>query len=184
MSRGVVVAALAALVAPCAFADCVSDAAGYHAVNDKVLRAILWNESSMNASAVNRNQNGTVDVGIAQINSIHFGQLREHGVHPEHLMNACVGTYVAAWHLRKQTLAYGNTWLAVGAYHSMTPHYNQTYANRVHATLVKWKAIPQGPRPFPNVAAAPEGSATAARSAGRPYRGTVSASPLTAIAGD
>ncbi len=103
----------------------------------------------MKASAVNRNQNGTVDVGIAQINSIHFGALREQGVQPEHLMNACVGTYVAAWHLRKQTPQSGNTWLAVGAYHSMTPYFNQTYANRVHATLVKWKAIPPGRSLFP-----------------------------------
>ena len=175
-----IVAVLSAVATQAAAADCVSDAAAYHSVNDKILRAILWNESSMKPSAINRNQNGSIDVGIAQINSIHFGSLREHGVHPEHLMNACVGTYVAAWHLRKQTLQHGNTWLAVGAYHSLTPHFNQTYANRVHATLRKWNAIPPGPKPFPNVAPPPDVAAPAAR-AGTPV--PANASPLTAIVG-
>ncbi len=36
-------------------------------------------------------------------------------------MQPCVSVYVAAWRLREMTNKYGNTWAAVGAYHSETP---------------------------------------------------------------
>lgn len=175
---GAVVAAVLLGTGAASRADCVDDAAQYHLVNSWVLRAILWNESGMKATAVNRNANGTVDVGIGQINSIHFGALRDHGVSPDHLKNACVGTYVAAWHLKKQTIQYGNTWRAVGAYHSVTPHFNQSYANRVHATLVRWRAIAPGPPPFPRVAPPPAAAhpSVTLRQA--------NASPLSALASD
>lgn len=130
-------------------ADCITDAARYHGVSPPVLRAILWHESRFKAHAVGKNPNGTVDVGIAQINSMHFDRLRGKGITPQDLKDACVGSYVAAWHLRQQINTYGNTWFAVGAYHSRTPHFNGCYANSIHHHLVRWKAIPAGPRPFP-----------------------------------
>jgi soluble lytic murein transglycosylase-like protein len=130
-------------------ADCITDAARYHGVSPPVLRAILWHESRFKAHAVGKNPNGTVDVGIAQINSMHFERPRGKGITPQDLKDACVGSYVAAWHLRQQINTYGNTWFAVGAYHSRTPHFNGCYANSIHHYLVRWKAIAPGARPFP-----------------------------------
>jgi lysozyme-related protein Hpa2 len=151
-------------------ADCVIDAANYHRVNPWVLRAILWQESRMQPHAIGHNANGTKDLGIAQINTIHLGRLRQHGIHPEHLMHACVGTYVAGWHLASVIAAHGNNWRGIAAYHSLTPHFNQRYANSLHAILVKWGAIEAGPPPFPNVApppaAAGQARATQSRSSG------------------
>lgn len=131
-------------------ADCVSDAAAYHRVNDSVVRAILWNESRMKGGAINRNTNGSIDVGIGQINSIHFPELRRRGITPEMLTEPCIGTYVAAWHYAKQVAELGNTWEAVGAYHSRTPLFQQSYANGVAATLAMWGIRANGPLPFPN----------------------------------
>lgn len=138
-----------------ALADCVDDAANYHRVNAWVLRAILWQESRMQPHAVGHNANGTKDLGIAQINTIHLGKLKQHGIHPEHLMHACVGTYVAGWHLASVIAAHGNNWRGIAAYHSLTPYFNQKYANSLHAILMKWGAIEAGPPPFPTVAPPP-----------------------------
>jgi len=130
---------------------CVGPAAEYHKVNPWILRAILKVESNFSAGAVNRNANGSVDVGMAQINSIHFQRLRQYGVTPERLMDGCVSTYVAAWHLAQQLAKYGNTWFGVAAYHSATPCQNHRYALLVWNALADWSVVP-GPRsPVPSL---------------------------------
>jgi len=123
---------------------CVSGAAAHHSVNPWILRAILQVESGNKPDALNRNNNGSIDVGIAQINSMHFKELGRYGISPSDLMNECVSTYVAAWHLAKQYRAYGNTWFAIGAYHSATPCFNRRYAGLVWNALVDFKAVGGG----------------------------------------
>jgi len=134
-----------ALNAPPQPDDCVTQAAQYHGVNSWILRAIIQVESNFNPTVVNRNQNGTTDHGIAQINSMHFRELSRHGVTPGDLMDGCKASYVAAWHLGKQVRAYGNTWYAVGAYHSTTPCFNKRYTALVWNAMLKWGVV-QGPR--------------------------------------
>jgi hypothetical protein len=136
--------------------DCVTQAAIYHSVSPWILRAIIQVESSFNPNALNKNNNGTVDVGIAQINSMHLKELGKYGIGQRELMNGCISSYVAAWHLRKQVVAYGNTWFAVGAYHSATPCFNQRYTGLVWNVLLKWGVV-NGPkaRPVPMAACAP-----------------------------
>jgi hypothetical protein len=77
-------------------------------VNPDVLRAILKIEPSMRADAVTRNSYGSLDVGIAQTNSIHFQELARHQIAPAHLLDACVSTYVAAWQLSKIGVKHGD----------------------------------------------------------------------------
>jgi soluble lytic murein transglycosylase-like protein len=122
-------------------APCVSDAAQYHGVNPWVLRAILKVESNFNPRAVNRNANGSMDVGMAQINSIHFAELGRWGVLPANLMDGCVATYVAAWHLARQIGKYGNSWFGVASYHSTSPCQNARYAGLVWNALVGWRVV-------------------------------------------
>ncbi len=130
--------------------DCVTEAANYHAVSPWTLRAIIQVESRFNAAAVNRNTNGTTDVGLAQINSIHFKELGRHGIAPRDLLNGCISSYVAAWHLKKQINAYGNTWYAVGAYHSTNKCLNQRYTGLVWNALRSWGVVAgPGARPGP-----------------------------------
>lgn len=120
---------------------CVTPAAQYHSVNPWVLKAILKVESGFNPTAVNRNPNNTVDVGIAQMNSMHFAELRQFGIAPGHLMDGCIATYVAAWHLAKQMKTYGNTWFGIAAYHSATPCFNSRYAGLLWNALVDMGAV-------------------------------------------
>lgn len=126
-------------------APCVSGAAQYHRVNPWVLRAILKVESDFNPRAVNHNANGTLDVGIAQINSIHFAELRKWGVAPDNLMDGCTATYVAAWHLARQIRKHGNSWYGVASYHSASPCENTRYARLLWNALVGWRVV-AGPR--------------------------------------
>lgn len=125
--------------------SCIAAAAKYHKVNHSVLSAILKVESSYNAGAVNHNADGSVDVGIGQMNSIHFKELSIHGITPTNLLDPCVGSYVAAWHLGRQIQLHGNTWFAIGAYHSVTPSHNARYQALIYNAMVDMRMVP-GPK--------------------------------------
>lgn len=119
-------------------ADCFDDAAAYHGVNAWVLRGIASVESSFNPYALNKNSNGSFDVGLAQINSVHLKELEKYGIFANDLYNPCKSVHVAAWLLRKKINKYGNTWTAVGAYHSETPHKRDAYAAKVRSKIASW----------------------------------------------
>ncbi|KUF25177.1 MULTISPECIES: lytic transglycosylase domain-containing protein [Xanthomonas] len=133
----VLFAAVLACASPFARADCFEEAAGYQHVNPWVLRAIAWQESRGRADAIHRNNNGTVDYGKMQINSIHLRRLSSYGISRDALMHPCINVYVAAWRLREMTNKYGNTWAAVGAYHSETPGERDKYAHAIHSILLR-----------------------------------------------
>ena len=127
-------------------ADCIDEAAMHHRVSPHVLRAIAWQESRMRPDAIGKNKNGTRDYGAFQINSIHLPRLRNYGVDVKTLMDPCSSAYVAAWILREQIQLYGNTWRAVGAYHSRTPALNVRYAQSVVRVLRSWNVEIEGSR--------------------------------------
>ena len=118
--------------------DCFEQAGSYQGVNPTVLRAIVWFESKGNASAVHRNADGSVDIGQAQINSIHFSTLARYGVPRHALTDACVNVFVAAWLLKQKMVRHGNTWRAIGAYHSETPAHRDAYARSIQRVLLSW----------------------------------------------
>lgn len=120
---------------------CIVPASEVHGVNQEVLRAVLKVESNLNPRAIGQNVNGSIDVGIAQINSRHFKELATFGIQPAHLMDACVGTYVAAWHLRRVIARHGNTWEGIAHYHSGTPHLNRRYQILLTNELIRANAL-------------------------------------------
>ncbi|MEJ8838099.1 lytic transglycosylase domain-containing protein [Ramlibacter sp. AN1133] len=122
-------------------APCVAPAAHYHGVNPWVLRAILKVESDFQPGAVHRNANGSLDLGMAQINSIHFSELAAWGIAPANLMDGCVSTYVAAWHLARQLRKHGNSWFGVASYHSASPCQNARYAALLWNALWSWGVV-------------------------------------------
>ncbi|WP_194725914.1 lytic transglycosylase domain-containing protein [Noviherbaspirillum malthae] len=121
-----------------AWADCYDAAAAYHRVNPWILRAIAAEESSFKPNAVGRNSNGSEDVGVTQTNSVHFEELRRYGIGRNDLFDACTSVYVAGWLLQKKVKRHGNTWTAVGAYHSETPEKRDSYARRIKRTIEAW----------------------------------------------
>jgi len=118
--------------------ECIPEAASYHGVNALVVQAIIWHESGNRHNIVVRNTNGSVDVGLGGINSIHYTELRKYNVTPEQLLNGCVNAYVTAWLLSKKVARYGHTWEAVGAYHSETPTLKRAYAERIRRVIAGW----------------------------------------------
>jgi hypothetical protein len=121
---------------------CVRDAAAFHKVNNLILQAIIFHESRNNPALVLKNSNGSIDVGLGGLNSIHFNELSQFGIRPGDLLNGCVNTFVTAWLLAKQVKKHGNTWLAVGSYHSTTPLFRDRYAGYIYTILRDWQTIP------------------------------------------
>ncbi|QGZ65349.1 lytic transglycosylase domain-containing protein [Paraburkholderia acidisoli] len=118
--------------------ECFEKAGAWQGVNPLVLRAVAWRESKGDAAAINHNANGSIDVGQAQINSIHFPDLLREGIPHRALTDPCVNIFVAAWLLKQKMVRYGNTWRAIGAYHSETPRERDAYARSIQAILVSW----------------------------------------------
>jgi soluble lytic murein transglycosylase-like protein len=115
---------------------CIGPAAHHHRVNPLLLRAILKAESNLNPHAIGRNGDGTIDIGIGQVNSRHLPLLAANGIQPAHLLDPCIGTYVAAWHLSRVIAVHGNTWEGVARYHSGTPYFNRRYQILLNNELV------------------------------------------------
>jgi soluble lytic murein transglycosylase-like protein len=125
--------------------DCFEQAGAYQGVNPLVLRAVAWRESKGDAAAINRNANGSIDVGQLQINSVHFPELAKQGIPHRALTDPCVNVYVAAWLLKQKMVRYGNTWRAIGAYHSESPKERNAYARSIQQILVSWGVLQAQP---------------------------------------
>ena len=100
-----------------------------------MLYAIAKTESSLNPSAINRNKNGSYDIGLMQINSSWFPMLRRYGVDEKQLYDACTSIHVGAWILAQNMRRLGNSWEAVGAYNSSNPDIRMKYALKVYKNI-------------------------------------------------
>ncbi len=132
---------LVAVVNSVSAESCWRSAAERYGINTTILRAIAMTESAMNAHAVNRNTNGSVDVGLMQINSRWFPRLAEMGIQPGDLWDRCTNIEVGAWVLAGYIRRFGYNWRAIGAYNagpSSTPgseRKRRNYAQRVFHNL-------------------------------------------------
>ena len=125
-------------VTPISEASCTQSAAAFHKVNPIILQAIIFHETGGRPDLVLKNSNGSFDMGIAGINSVHLSELNLFGIQKDQLLDGCVNTYIAAWLLAKQIRLFGNTWIAVGSYHSKTPIYRDAYARKIMTILRNW----------------------------------------------
>lgn len=117
-------------------ADCIDDAARRYRVDADLLRAIIYHESRFQPEAIHRNTNGSVDIGLMQVNSIHLPALRRVGIDRAELADPCRNVDVGASLLRQKIQHVGATWLAVGEYHSRTPSFRERYARAVYDVYV------------------------------------------------
>ncbi len=114
---------------------CWEDAAEQYGVNAYLLYAIAKTESNLNPSAVNRNKNGSYDIGLMQINSRWLPTLRKYGIEEAQLWDACINIQVGAWVLAQNLRRMGNSWEAVGAYNARNPELRIKYAQKVYRNL-------------------------------------------------
>ncbi len=127
---------------PAAFA-CWEEAGLRYGVNPALLMAIARTESSMNPNAVNRNRNGSYDLGLMQINSSWFPMLRKYGITEQQLRQPCFSIHVGAWIMAQNMQRYGNSWDAVGAYNTSHPARRIVYAQKVYRNLPVISAVPR-----------------------------------------
>lgn len=125
-------------------------------MDSNILLAILKIESGLSPSASGPNDNGSTDLGIAGINSVHLPELAKYGISEEMLQDDCVATYVAAWHLRRKIKRHGETWAGIASYHSATPYFNARYQLLVYNEMVRMGAIQGALKAVPPVKPAPE----------------------------
>jgi soluble lytic murein transglycosylase-like protein len=109
--------------------------AARYGVNAQVLYAIARQESSLDPSAVRRNADGSYDFGLTQINSQWLPHLAKFGITSEQLMDPCINLNVGAYVLALNMQRHGNTWKAIGAYHSSTPERRDRYAQSIYRHL-------------------------------------------------
>lgn len=119
--------------------DCFDVAAAYQGVRVGILRAIAIRENPRCDGTVSVNKNKSIDKGCMQINSVHYEELAKHGVTPEDLDDQCKNIFVGAWHYRGKIDKHGNTWKAVGAYHSETPDKRDAYAEEVRKIYFRYR---------------------------------------------
>ncbi|WP_231589305.1 transglycosylase SLT domain-containing protein [Chromobacterium sp. LK11] len=112
-------AACALLVDGAQAANCWREAGARHRVDPLLLYSIAKVESSLNPRAVNYNKDGSHDIGLMQINSLHLPALAQRGISRQRLLDEpCLSVQVGASILADFIARYGYTWRAVGAYNA------------------------------------------------------------------
>ena len=102
-----------------AHAWCWSKAGQLHAIEPELLQAIAEVESGLRSDAINHNRDGTRDIGLMQINSIHLPRLSTQGITEQRLLDdPCLSVEVGASVLAGFITRYGYNWTAVGAYNA------------------------------------------------------------------
>lgn len=101
-----------------AWADCWEDVAARYDIEPELLQAIAAVESGYRADAMNyHNSNGSRDIGLMQINSMHLPDLLKQGITEERLLTEpCLSLEVGASILAGFIKRFGYNWTAVGSY--------------------------------------------------------------------
>lgn len=97
---------------------CFEQAADYYQVPVVLLRAIARHESDMKPDLTHRNKDGTLDIGLMQVNEWWLPKIKTLGIERQDLFDPCVNTYVGAWILAQNLRRTSDVWLAVGAYNA------------------------------------------------------------------
>lgn len=119
--------------------QCIEHATNYYGTPYSLSLAIIKKESGRPGTE-SKNRDGSLDLGRAQINSIHLGELKKFKIDKEMLRdNDCVNIYVSNWILKQNYNKYGDWTKAVIAYNigfKWTPKrlaIGKKYANEVIA---------------------------------------------------
>jgi len=119
---------------------CFDEAGAQHNVPPGLLWAIAKVESDFDPNLVNNNSNGTIDVGVMQINSCWKESLGAEVW--ESLGDPCVNIKVGAGILADCLSRYGYSWEGIGCYNAITPEKRATYARKV-IHILEWMQTQQ-----------------------------------------
>jgi soluble lytic murein transglycosylase-like protein len=99
---------------------CFDQAGKDYQIDPLLLMSISIKESRLKPGAINgSNRNGTEDVCGMQVNSSHYGKLKNFNITRERLLNdPCICVYTGAWVLAHNFRSYGKNWDSVGMYNT------------------------------------------------------------------
>lgn len=122
--------------------DCIVEAAQCFQINPLLIKAIIWQESRNRQHEINRNTNNTIDVGIMQINKVHFKPLKSLGIDEALLRdNSCANVFSGTWVLKQSIERYGYTWDGIGNYHSRTPVHHDRYVKKIISLITHQTSV-------------------------------------------
>jgi hypothetical protein len=114
-------------------AFCFEDAGKTYGINPSLLKSIAKTESNMNPRAVNINKNGSIDIGLMQINSFWIKPL---GLDSNKLISdPCYNIMIGAKVLKQCIDRYGYTWEAVGCYNATSAPKRVKYSWKIFNRL-------------------------------------------------
>lgn len=116
------------------YAFCFEEAGKEHGINPSLLKSIAKIESNLNPKAINKNQNGSIDIGLMQINSFWIKTL---GLDSSKLISdPCYNAMIGAKVLKQCIDRYGYTWKAVGCYNATSTPKRVKYSWKIYNALV------------------------------------------------
>ncbi|MEI6209343.1 MAG: lytic transglycosylase domain-containing protein [Desulfuromonadales bacterium] len=116
-------------------AFCFEEAGRLYGVSPRLLQGIARVESGMNPAAINRNRNGSVDMGLMQVNSFWLKTLAASA--QDLIDKPCYNVMVGAWILSDCLDRHGKTWKAIGCYNAADHDKRVNYSWKVYRELLK-----------------------------------------------
>ncbi len=114
-------------------AFCFDEAGKAFGINPFLLRGIARIESNLNPAAINRNANGSVDIGLMQVNSSWVSNM---GLDPGRLRSdPCYNVMAGSKILKLCIDRHGYTWEAVGCYNAVSRNKMINYSWKVFSML-------------------------------------------------
>jgi len=114
-------------------AFCFDEAGGAFGINPFLLRGIARVESGLNPGAINRNTDGSLDIGLMQVNSSWISRM---GFDRERLRSdPCYNVMAGARVLKLCIDRFGYTWEAVGCYNAVSRSKRVDYSWKVFDML-------------------------------------------------
>lgn len=119
--------------------ECARYASKHYDVSPFIVMSIISVEGGKKGT-VSKNSNGTYDLGVMQINTIHLPEIKSNFpmVDWQVVTNEpCVNIGIGTWMLSKRIKEADNLWQGVGNYHSRTPKYHRIYLNKIYRAYKK-----------------------------------------------
>lgn len=112
---------------------CWQEASERYAVPIDLLYAVARVETGNRGNIVSkRNANGTYDIGLMQINSMHLPRLKRMGITQQMLLqDPCLNLNVGASIMAESIARHGYNWRGVGAYNAGKDSLRKVYARKV-----------------------------------------------------
>lgn len=108
-------------------------------INPIVLLSIAKVESNLSKNAINKNSDGTYDIGIMQINN---SWLKKYNFTDKYIFHACTNIYFGTFILKQCFDRFGYTWKGIDCYNKgLKAKYNSKYVFRVKNVLSQEKNL-------------------------------------------